>query len=323
MIPFRQVVIWGNKLDSGDTFSFIHYGLNRVSRFMGFKTLWLNASDNLPQIDLSRTLFLTEGGAKKLPIRKDCWYVVFNYDRLINDIDDAFAEGRAIAYQHWNGRGSECYLAMEKVGEMAYLDGTKLLHLPWATDRIPPEIAAIRDRLSAPTVRRCAFVGSMNWSGPPFDMDKQWGPFISACERGGVPFVCGRNRRYQCQTSNYAGRKMLFNYPEEAVTYVCRSLLAPSIQGHWQCEVGHLGDRIFKNLSYGKLGITNNLHIEALLGEHCVFCENTEKLFGMAMDAVQSRPPARVMAAMRLVAEKHTYVNRINAMLKALEVVAK
>jgi hypothetical protein len=323
MIPVKKIVIWGHKLESKDTFGFVHYGLERTVRYMGFPTLWLDEKDDLSSIDLSSALFISEGKCKKIPVKKDCWYVVFNYNPLINNLGDAFADGRALVYQCWNGRGCESYEVFEKLGEMVYLNrATKTLHLPWATDRLPPEIAELETRLSEPTIRRCAFVGSMNWSGPPFDMNKQWNPFIAAAEKNNVPFVHGRDRRF-----SHMGRTMTHEVsipdPEEAVRFVASSLLAPSIQGHWQCEVGHLADRIFKNLSYGKMGITNNPYVNKVLGEYCVYCEDTEKLFYLAMDALPSWTEDRAKAAMELISKEYTYVNRINFMLMALEALTK
>ena len=323
MIPVKKIVIWGRKLESGNTFGFVHYGLERAARYMGFPTIWLDENDNLSGIDLSSALFISEGRCRKIPVRKDCWYIIFNYNSSVNNLSDAFADGRALVYQCWNGRGCEAYEALEKLGEMTYLDQkSKMLHLPWATDRLPPEIEEMKAWLSEPLVRRCAFVGSMNWSGPPFDMDKQWNPFIDAAEKNGIPLVQGRDRRFGHMGKTVA-HEVSISDPEEAVKFVASSLLAPAVQGHWQCEVGHLCDRIFKNLSYGKMGITNNPYVNKVLGEHCVFCEDTEKLFYMAMDALPSWTEERAKAAMDLISKKYTYINRIAFMLKALEMVAR
>jgi len=323
MIPVKKVVIWGYKLESRDTFSFVHYGLERAARYMGFPTIWLDESDSLAGVDLSSALFISEGRCKGIPVRKDCWYIVFNYNPRVNDLSAAFADGRALVYQCWNGRSYEYYDAFEKLGEMAYLDRKgEMLYLLWATDRLPPEIEEMKAWLPNPVARRCAFVGSMNWSGPPFDMDKQWNPFIAAAEKNGVPFVHGRDRRF-LHMGRAVAHEVSIPDPEEAVKFVAGSLLAPAVQGHWQCEVGHLCDRIFKNLSYGKMGITNNPYVNKVLGEYCVFCEDTEKLFYMAMDALPSWTEDRAKAAMDLISKKYTYVNRIAFMLKALEAVAK
>jgi hypothetical protein len=323
VIPVKKIVIWGHKLESKDTFSFVHYGLERAARCMGFPTMWLDEKDNLSGIDLSSALFISEGKCWKIPVRKDCWYIIFNYNSSVNNLSDAFADGRALVYQCWNGRGCEAYEKLEKLGEMTYLDQKgKTLHLPWATDRLPPEIEEMKTRLSEPLIRRCAFVGSMNWSGPPFDMDKQWNPFIAAAEKNKVPFVHGRDRRFGHMGKTVA-HEVSIPDPEEAVKFVFSSLLAPAVQGHWQCEVGHLADRIFKNLSCGKMGITNNPYVNKVLGEHCVFCEDTEKLFYMAMEALPSWTEERAKAAMDLISKKYTYINRIAFMLSALEAVAK
>src|SRR5690242_2068942 len=78
-LPIKQVVIWGHKLHS-HTHSYIHEGFYRGFLHLGYKTVWLDDTDDLSGIDFTQTLFITEGQVEKnLPVRNDCFYILHNY----------------------------------------------------------------------------------------------------------------------------------------------------------------------------------------------------------------------------------------------------
>ena len=54
---------------------------------------------------------------------------------------------------------------------------------------------------------------------------------------------------------------------EENVKLIQESILAPAIQTDWQVENGYIPCRIFKNISYGKMGVTNNPTVNKLFND--------------------------------------------------------
>jgi len=91
--------------------------------------------------------------------------------------------------------------------------------------------------------------------------------------------------------------------------------LAPAIQGAWQCKVGYIPCRIFKNISYGAIGITNSKAVYDLFGGKIVYNEDTYQLCYDALDTIKNMDINELYELMDFVKEKHTYINRINYLL--------
>jgi hypothetical protein len=74
--------------------------------------------------------------------------------------------------------------------------------------------------------------------------------------------------------------------------------------------------RVFKNISYGHLGLTNSKAIYEELEGNCVYNENTEELF---YDGMKNRKNYKLISdGMKFVKENHTYINRINSLISIL-----
>ena len=74
--------------------------------------------------------------------------------------------------------------------------------------------------------------------------------------------------------------------------------------------------RVFKNISYGHLGLTNSEEIYKELDGNCVYCDDTAQLF---YDGMGNRENEKlILDGMRFVKENHTYINRVNSLLSIL-----
>ncbi len=96
-----------------------------------------------------------------------------------------------------------------------------------------------------------------------------------------------------------------------------RSFLAPTITGKWQTEVGYIPCRIFKNSSYGHLMLTNSKACFDLLDGLGVYSLSTHDLFYKGREQAGNKDLIR--SAMKLIKEKHTFINRMNAVLSVLQ----
>ena len=97
---------------------------------------------------------------------------------------------------------------------------------------------------------------------------------------------------------------------EESIKYHQNALMAPTIVGGWQKEKGYIPCRIFKTISYGHIGITNSKEAYEVVNRLAIYNSDEEKLplLGIAqMDNITLR-----LNAMKIVRDKHTYVQRIN-----------
>ena len=185
----------------------------------------------------------------------------------------------------------------ERLGPASYY-GDGVLYQPWATDLLPHEI-----NLEWATMRREAasyWIGTIG--GGEFGNERELEGFQRACGERRVPFV----RREGISRDMH-------------VDLIQRSCLAPAIVGTWQLAQGYVPCRIFKNISYGQLGMTNSEAVDAIFEGRLTVNRDTHQLF--ADGETLLRGPggvARVRELMQTVRETHTFVNRIATILKVL-----
>lgn len=299
-LPFTKVVIWGVKLHS-HTHSYIHWAFDRAFKCLGYSAYWLDNADDISDLDLSNALFLTVGLAdQKIPLREDGLYILHNVDPA--------------KYAHLNRRGRcitmQVYTHDCRKRPVTYLDdficydlNEKILYMPWATDLLPYEIDLIKKQLpSIKKDRRVSFVGSKwgGWQGNFSEIEA----FEKACRDYGMPF-------------NISTKVDL----DEHVASVQTALMAPAIQGRWQCDHGYIPCRIFKNISYGQFGITNSETVYQLFHKKIIYNQDCYKLFYDAMDRIPHITLEQQYELMDFVRDKHTYINRIDDLLKILKLI--
>jgi hypothetical protein len=96
--------------------------------------------------------------------------------------------------------------------------------------------------------------------------------------------------------------------------------MAPAINTPDHNVVGYIPCRIFKNISYGRMPFTNNKHVPGLFRNRLIFNEDTYQLFFDARDQLPYVPVSTLHALMDEVAEKHTYITKIDSLLNAIRV---
>lgn len=299
-IPFTKVVLWGVKLHS-HTHSYIHWAFYRAFQHMGYPVYWLDNNDDISKLDLSRSLFVTVGLAdQSIPLREDSWYILHNVEP--DKYDTLFRLGRCVIMQVYT---HDCLAR-----NVTYIDdyigydlSAKTLYMPWATDLLPYEIDAIKKQL--PSIKKeykVNFVGT-KWGGSQGNFNELEN-FERACKTYGMPFVIATKLDL-----------------DEHIAQVQKAFMAPSIQGRWQCDHGYIPCRIFKNISYGAFGVTNSETVYKLFHKKIVYNSDCGKLFYDAMDRIQHVTMAEQYELMDFVRDKHTYLNRIDALLSVLKLI--
>lgn len=293
-----QVIIWGHKLHS-HTHSYIHAAFYKAFNYLGYQTWWLDNNDDISSIELENTLFITEGQVdQNMPLRNNCYYVLHNCDpnkyQILLDSDHAIhLQVYAHKFRHNNIAEVEPFIL--------YDIKAKTLYMPWATDLLPHEIEANKEKiLNLPRKHEAVYIGTM-WNGT-YGNDERLLPFIKACHDDKVPFKAT------------SGVNM-----DDNILLTQQALLAPAIQGKWQCEVGYIPCRIFKNISYGALGITNSETVYKLFQGKIVYNEDTYQLFFDAINRLKIWTQEEQYELMDFVKEKHTYLNRISHILRFFE----
>ena len=301
---FNKVVIWGHPLYS-HTHSFIHASFYKAFKSMGYETYWLSNSDDVSQMDFSNSLFLTEGQAdSKIPLVKDSYYILHNAE-----IDKYVNSGcKCLVIQTYKGSERLKYPNTEEINECSVIhrSGTiDCLFMAWATDLLPHEIDLSLAKNQTST-KNFFWAGTIGGGDSVFENGSTLQPFINKCTQAG----------FDIQIIDPWNKAVSFN---ENLDFVNSAYLAPAIQGKWQVETGYIPCRIFKNISYGHFGYTNSSYVNQVFANELVYDNDSERLFEKAID--KKNDPAHVEQLKYLMNEvktKHTYINRIETILKNL-----
>ncbi len=288
----KTAVIWGHKLHS-HTHSYVHEGFARAFAFLGYDVYWVDDADDVSGIDFGGALFVTEGQVDGcIPIRRDCKYVLHNCDGA----KYASVRGNCLTIQVYCANQLP-RTALDRVGPAAYYaDG--VLYQPWATDLLPHEIRF--EWADAPREAASYWVGTIG--GGEFGNIHELEGFRQACGEHGVNFV----QRGGVSRETHVG-------------LIQRSCLAPAIVGTWQLREGYVPCRIFKNISYGQMGLTNSSVVNDVFDGQLVANVDTHQLFADGEEA--RRDPGasgRVRDLMHRVHDTHTFVQRIATILDVL-----
>ena len=74
--------------------------------------------------------------------------------------------------------------------------------------------------------------------------------------------------------------------------------------------------RIFKSLSYGKWCGSNMPALKDLFGDYVTFANNLDTLYDRVVEDYRSCTEKKMREAMNFIRDEHTYVNRLNDLLK-------
>lgn len=330
-----KILVWGMK-DSYQTHSHIHEGIFRAAKHMRPDSLWLDdEGGDQTNLDWDNTLVITEHGPAKnprLPIRDDVFYVVHGMNddaacrerfqnvknrlswNVFHDYSHSYGtqgnivEGRSIGVPLtdviWLGEDTPLY------------PNENHMDFRWATDLLPHEIEANKpSQLLGQGSKVIWYVGTQWWVN-----QTELNHFKRACDEAGIEFKpTGAGQQPTGSRHPIWGRRVATI--EENVRLVRESMMGPAISGTHHLTEGYVPCRIFKNISYGHYGVTNNLRANQVLEGRCIFNPDPYKLFYDARDRLKSMPVAELHALMDLVKNKHTYINRINMILKAAAII--
>jgi hypothetical protein len=326
---FDKLIVWGFK-NLYSTHSHIHDGLYRALRFMGKDAQWIDEHSHV-DVNQPGTMFITNHDvACQLPVRDDCFYMIHGG----SDSAECRARfGGLRNYLTWNVFIDWVYAYDDSqpfgrrpinrpeaiwVGEDApFYPSTKHMDFRWATDLTPPEIEA--NKRGAQVLNTGSKV--INYVGTYWRVNEtEIAAFERACANGGIELRhLGAG---QVSGFSYLGRSNVVSL-EDNVRLVRESYFAPAIVGSHHLTEGYAPCRIFKNISYGQFGVTNSEKVQRLFGGRLIHDDDPYRLFFTARERLASVSQAELHSLMDLVAQKHTYVNRLEAVFKAVELISE
>ena len=306
MNKINQVVIWGHKLHS-HTHSYIHNGFFIAFNNLGYKTLWFDDHDNVTNINFSNTLFITEHQVnKKIPLRNDSLYLTHYVDE--GDYKNIPQENIIILkvslrdFKEKDPLNTQ-YITLnygQKFEYYAKINNYNCLYMYWATDLLPEEInkniLTIND---IPPSNEINFIGSMT---------NIWNIFSNICRINKIKFN-NYGATFNINSNN--------NISTDHNVYLTKkSLIAPALQDDGQVFNSYIPCRIFKNISYGKMGITNNPIVNELFDKKLIFDTNLNELIKKSIGFENYKYKNDVIIdLMQYVRDNHTYINRANTII--------
>lgn len=328
--PFTKVIIWGHPLNT-HTHSYIHYGWFKAFRYMGYEVYWYDDKHFPIDLNFKQTLFITEGSVdKNIPLHESNIYCVHNTNcprkyincgaRLIdlrlnilslNDSNYVFKLSdkqlqkisEVVLYEK-NSSDRDLNPRLRHHSPLIY----EAVYLIWATDLLPNEIN-LEDRFIEPTKPNYSyFIGKIH-PGNKKEIDL----FTKTCSQKGIRFI-----HNDPQVNPLSCEEFKDKIQTSYVTVDIRGSGDPSKlklgeNGTNHKDIGFVSCRIFKNISYGKLGITNSMRVKELFGDNIIIEENESKLIDTYLE--KSKDKDFIKHQMLWVQENHTYINRINDLL--------
>jgi len=301
MRKFNKIILWGYKLYS-HTNSFIYAGFKKAFEHMGYDAKWYFDEEDHSAENFNDCLFFAfEGQERNIPLNKTSRYILHN----INPAKYIDAGCKVLSIQTFN-KDVFAYDNIIKLSNCTgYLKGeiSDIVFMPWATNLLPGEF-----NFDLPKTRfnQCVWIGTFGDFTGTFQNGRQLQPFFDQCTAKGIPVI----------KIDPWGSPVSF---EENYDLVRSSKLAPTIQGEWQVTNQYVTCRIFKNISYGNLGITNSKTVDGIFDGQIIYAPDSIDLFNKSIEAANSDSVnENILSAMEEVKNNHTYINRINLIFEYL-----
>jgi len=328
----KKVVVWGFPLHT-HTHSYIHAGWHKAFTHLGYETYWFHDDEWPADFDFNHCLFISEGYAdKNIPIVETSTYFIHIAvlpEKYIGKVK-RFIEIRYLVdfikdcnYNYVLDKDrctkiSDCtyYEKLSDNGGLAKHHAAPIpmnyecIYTCWATDLLPEEIKEenahqVRDNM-------IYWFGSSNpWNTEEIAL------FFEECRKNGIDYIV-----------NDPWRNPL---PFDVVQhFTMKSFMAPDFRssgdprkiaagetGTCHKQNGYIACRLLKSISYGHLGITNSRHSYELLEGSVIYNADERQLFYDAFENIKNYD--LIKKQMRIVREKHTYLNRAADLLRVLD----
>ena len=298
--------IWGFK-NTYHTHGHIHAGFQRALEATGRKVIWVDAKSDLSGIDFGNTFFITQNDVVKneverMPLRKDCFYAVHNGLQGGREKFDELDWLNFSMRLRRNPTAGSILLAPE----VPLFVKDRVVEFFWGTDLLPWEIEKNKpSQVFNSSSRVVNFVVSA-WQGAQQDFNR----FQTACEENGIAV----------EWYGLARKGGIVSIEENA-RLIKESYLAPSLVSEEQNRMGYIPCRIFKHFSYGQYGLTNSEAVNTIFDGRLICNQDAHQLFYDARTKLPSIPLKDLHALMDYVAANHTYLNRVDVLLKSARLI--
>lgn len=337
LASFEKVIVWGFPLHT-HTHSYIHASWVKTFKALGKDVHWFsNANYESPDtFSYTNCLIITEGFEdEKIPLHNSNTYFVhfciypekylrcgarlFEIRFNVKEFHDCNSDWKLDDGTHtlvnlsqdvlYERLTSNVGIAPEFRGPTPLGMNYEAVYMTWPTDLLPWEID-LKDA-EKPRENAIHFVGTTY-------KNNRLDAFIQIARQHGIEFV------HHDPWTKPVGF-------EEGKEFVQRSILAPDfrpacspeetatygeLNGKNHLAIGYIPCRLYKNISYGHIPLTDSPHAAEYFGDAVVFDKDLQKLFEKGLEAQKDLD--RKHRAMKMIAERHTYLHRARDLLRAI-----
>lgn len=313
-----KIIIWGHELHN-HTHSYIHNAFYITFKHLEYKTYWFNeeGKNNYPENgvldNFENSLFIVHGlESKNLPINESSIYLGHNLEwvgsefkipknHLLQNETKGIPCSNILTFQVLT-TPSKQYKSYKNINYHKYIEDC--IFFPWGTDLLPDEI-----NKNIETLEQIKVYNISNFIGMPLG---HWGTFEKECKK--------YNIIYKHYGGTFNTNSKLNKSRQENMRLIQESVIAPALQTDWQVDNEYIPCRIFKNISYGKMGITNNKAVNELFNNKLICSKDIGQLVKEGLEFQKRKDKFdKIRELMIEVRDKHTYINRINFMLEFLK----
>lgn len=294
-MTYKTICFWGSK---NNTMRYVFEGFKKAFDFLGYQTYWFDDTDYY-DIGNGVMYFVTKHDADKIPLNKNNMYVLHNCSKEQVKMFEKYPHIHMNAYLH------KSVIGFNKVNEYTWTKDNMIV-FPWTTDLLPHEIDLM------PVCKEDKKV--INWVGTVWNKGvecsnyEQIEELKKALLNTGIEFNI-----YGMSHGNTMDDK-------SAIRLIRESIIAPAILSQWQIDNGFIPCRVAKNISYGQMGMTNSKFVKDIYGSDMMYSHDIEELVLMGIPFKHTKDyDNTVRRLMNYVRDNHTYVNRVESLIKFME----
>lgn len=320
-----KIVIWGFYPENGvlkNTISYVWNSFYNAFKYLEYDVYWF-PNKKIDNFDFSNCIFIAEGyDDSEIPLNKTSTYFVhcaYNPAKYVGNVRkfiDMRYNLKKIDHPNYvyeldkekTKMDKGCYYEPStnqivdfKNGRVNYrIDDFDKVYIGWATNLMPNEIN--EDDVYFPRSNKVYFLGSLSSDGR-YSNIHLIEEFAKECRKNEIEFVVNNFSNNQLSEDDY-------------ISLCKESLLGFDIRCQADVEWGRISCRLYKNMSYGHLGMTNCYEAYKELDEHCIYNESASQLF---YDAMSKKDDFEfIKKGVNYIKEYHTYVNRVQSLMKVI-----
>lgn len=290
---FKKIIVWGQLSKTGDSFRYVMNHFYTTLLKLEAPVIWVDdLIDNHYLVTEGDLVIAANIAGRNLPVKKSVFYCLHNFNRHVYQEAD---DDKTLVLQVYT---NDAEVGTRKWDAVTRFDKKKrTLYQPWGTNLLPWEFLKPTYARHSPLV---FWVGTLS---PQSDTQGNYSTILelkSALTKNHLFFLSRR-----------------VSDPIQ-VRLIRWSRIAPAVAGQWQVDVNYLPCRMFKNISFGQLGITNVSRFKDLLGNSFLKGENITQLVDRALSLPEIEFKSQILAQQESISNQ-TYLHKLLNIFRGLE----